>query len=364
MFEEFASIMNLGAFSDEEKALIKSNPQYKIKANKIFKKARQNPDIKKCYFCGENVGSYCNSHSIPAFCLRNIATSGDVMSINLLIDNPLLKKESGINNAGTFKLICRDCDSKIFSDYENPDNYLSQPTQKMLAQIALKNNLKSISKRLFEIELYKIIESENINATDLCQSKNYVNNLDLREYIIGFNKAKKALENNTIENYYVCYYERLNYVVPIAFQSQLALAFDFNGDIINNLYNQSPEYKLKNINICVFPLKNESIIILFIENGDKRYRSFYKQFKNLGLDDRLLALTFIMFAYSEDIFFSKAIEKNATSCKKLCELGKSGASIISPFPTVSPMKKIKEIYDLNNRKNIPNLLSKQYEIKN
>lgn len=46
--------------------------------------------------------------------------------------------ENGVNKAGTFHLICNDCDSKIFSDYENPDNYSNQPTQKMIAQMALK----------------------------------------------------------------------------------------------------------------------------------------------------------------------------------------------------------------------------------
>ena len=64
--------------------------------------------------------------------------------------------ENGVNKAGTFHLICNDCDSKIFSDYENPDNYSNQPTPKMIAQMALKNSLKSISKRLFEIELFNI----------------------------------------------------------------------------------------------------------------------------------------------------------------------------------------------------------------
>ena len=39
-----------------------------------------------------------------------------------------------------------DCDNKLFSDYENPDNYSGKPTEKMVAQMALKDALKSISK--------------------------------------------------------------------------------------------------------------------------------------------------------------------------------------------------------------------------
>lgn len=45
------------------------------------------------------------------------------MTLNTLVDNPLMDTEKGVEEAGTFHLICNECDSKIFSDYENPDNY-------------------------------------------------------------------------------------------------------------------------------------------------------------------------------------------------------------------------------------------------
>ena len=38
--------------------------------------------------------------------------------MNTILNIPLLKDDKGINEAGTFHLICRDCDSKIFQDYE------------------------------------------------------------------------------------------------------------------------------------------------------------------------------------------------------------------------------------------------------
>lgn len=55
---------------------------------------------------------------------------------------PILDYDKGVNESGTFRLICRTCDSKIFSDYENPNNYVNKPTSKMLAQIAMKNYFK------------------------------------------------------------------------------------------------------------------------------------------------------------------------------------------------------------------------------
>ena len=76
---------------------------------------------------------------------------------NTIIDLPILKADKGVNEAGTFHLICRECDGKIFQDYEEPLNYEDMPTIKMLAQIDMKNNLKFISKRLMEKELYDLM---------------------------------------------------------------------------------------------------------------------------------------------------------------------------------------------------------------
>ena len=46
-------------------------------------------------------------------------------------------KDTGVNKAGTFHIICRDCDSRTFQLYEDPNAYNSKPTDQMLAQIAL-----------------------------------------------------------------------------------------------------------------------------------------------------------------------------------------------------------------------------------
>ena len=118
--------------------------------NKMIKDSRNQAKQSNCYYCGNDCDSFCNSHTLPAFCLRNIAQNGKVFYSNTILDLPLLKDDNGVNEAGTFHLICRDCDSKVFQDYENPDNYKDIPSIKMLAQIDMKNNLKNISKRLME----------------------------------------------------------------------------------------------------------------------------------------------------------------------------------------------------------------------
>ena len=43
------------------------------------------------------------------------------------------------------------------------------------------------------------------------------------------------------------------------------------------------------------PLKSQTVIVMLIEDGDKRYRQIYKQFHKLTLDAKLAALTLILF---------------------------------------------------------------------
>ena len=151
-------------------------------------------------------------------------------------------------------------------------------------------------------------------------------------------------------------------MVPIAFQCSLALAVDFNGNIINNIYNPSPEYSIQNIHISILPLKSETVIVMFIEDGDKRYRQFYKQFNKLTLDDKLAALTLIMFMYSEDMYFSKSIENEVRESKALCEAGKTGQDIVSFTPFFDPLEILRESHSLDKRHEIPNLLSEKYKL--
>jgi len=362
MFDDMVNLINLGAFSDEEKELLRTDFTYRKMMSQLQKEARQAAKRDTCYFCGKSVTSFCNSHSVPRFCLENIATNGEVLTLNSIVDNPLMNAESGVKKAGTFHLICNDCDSKIFSDYENPENYLKEPTPKMIAQMALKNSLKSISKRLVEIQLFKIMARKTDTARMFSHAKNAANEMDLKEYEDSYRKAKRALEKGSSTDYYICYYEKLNYVVPITFQASLALAVDFDGNIINNVYNPSSSYRIQNIHISILPLKSETVIVMFIENGDKHYRRFYKQFKKLTLDDKLAALTLIMFMYSEDMYFSKSIEKEVLKSNTLCEAGIAGQDIVSFTPFFDPLEILRESHSLDKRHEIPNLLSEKYKL--
>lgn len=160
--------------------------QLKMKLNKILKEVRIEAKLDYCVYCNQSTSSFCNSHTIPKFILKKIDDEGMIYNSNLytslgLMD--LIKKENGIKETGTFHIICRDCDSKIFQDYEDENNIIQNPTNKMMAEIALKNILKLWYKRNYEICLYnKIQKSRPFSSSHfMAVHHNKVNCLDLKD---------------------------------------------------------------------------------------------------------------------------------------------------------------------------------------
>lgn len=93
--------------------------------SRLVKSSKQKAKLKVCPLCGKEQTSFCNSHSIPQFVLNNIAVNGKLLQFAALaaykpmIEENLVDIEKGIKNSCTFQFICRECDSKLFSDYED-----------------------------------------------------------------------------------------------------------------------------------------------------------------------------------------------------------------------------------------------------
>lgn len=133
--------------------------------NKMLSTVRRNAKPKVCALCGKTVTSFCNSHSVPQMALKLIADNGILLhaSAALGFDKEIINIENGVKKSGIFNYICNDCDNSFFQDYENLDNIVQPPTDKMLAEIAVKNFLLQLSKRSVEMELYKILQ-QNFNV--------------------------------------------------------------------------------------------------------------------------------------------------------------------------------------------------------
>lgn len=338
----------------------------KASFNKIIGKqlndARKRAKQLKCYVCQKEVSSFCNSHSIPQFCLKAIATDGKVLTSAIQNAIPYLGDDTGVKSAGTFQIICRECDSSIFREYENPLLYNKEPTGQMLAQIAMKNYLQMIYKRNLEQELFSILEEkfpQKVDAAGLHKIKN----IDLDEYIKGYNRAKIAASGHHNDWYYLCFYAKLNYTVPLAFQGQIALICDFDSSIINDIYNPSKDYKTQDIHISVFPLENESVVFAFVDSSNKRYRNFYRKLRLMELNEQLSTINYIIFKYSENVFLSKKIPDAVFKNQAFINVcgSSSIANVNTPF--INPLQAAIEEHSLSKRNNIPNLLAPEYAIR-
>lgn len=357
--------------TDSDRKLTPEDIELRKKASRIFSKAESKAKLSYCVLCGKECSSFCNSHSVPKFALYRIAENG--MVSETLQNKALLHEKSlGIKQAGTFKLICDTCDNESFQDYENPSSYLKVLTNKMIAQIALKNYLQMIYKRLVERELFTLLGQKFPHNKDISDEKVFIETLDLSGYISSLKYAQKAIKKANDKYYYLYYYKVLDYVVPYAAQSAITLISDFEDEVINNLYNLSPKYKTKDIHVAVFPLESTSVVMLFVEEGEKRYRKFYKQFQKLSPEDQLSAINYIVFSNIENVFLNPKVQKDMRDNERFAEIcgmtTEVKAEIKSEIPPLFDCseeilleKAIKE-FSLSKRNQIPNLLSREYAI--
>lgn len=320
----------------------------------------------KCMLC-DKPGGFCNSHTIPQFCLENIAWNGKLNSFNTLIASELLSKDSGVNNAATFHIICRPCDSKVFQDYEKAEAYDTVPSETALNQIVLKTSLRDIYKHETEIELFEaskqmVKEKQpllSLMVAPIINAQIKARTRDIEECYEIFRKAKGYLitPNNWLK---VVSYDKLDYTVPIAFQGMVALVTGMNGEVINDNFNHKKNYKIEYLHLAVFPLKGATAVMLFLDSENKRYSQFEKSIVNVTLEKRLEIINRIIMLYAEDYFLSKQLEDE--TLKQL----EASAQTLQDLLTSNPNKSLKnaiEDYDLRREICIPNLFLRDYAVK-
>ena len=90
----------------------------------IVKESKRTAKMESCPICGKYKRAFViHIQFLNLFC-KNIACNGMLLQLYTFSSNiwmpvsELEGGERGIKNSGTFQFICRDCDSKYFSDYE------------------------------------------------------------------------------------------------------------------------------------------------------------------------------------------------------------------------------------------------------
>lgn len=243
----------------------------------------------ECALCKSPNPVFCNSHSIPQFCLREIASNGEVKTLNSFIGIDLLDCKIGVNNAGTFRMVCRECDNVFFSDYEKPLQYenASEIGQKLLGEIVVKICLLEQYKAREQIAFMDRAYKAN-PIVDRISNSTGVRQLDLDDDAIQLNYAIKTV-NGEGDGYRVLFDELLEYTVPLAFQGQVVLQADFQGKMVNDIFNYNPEYHTEPLIVCVFPLNGKTRVLLFCrEIGYARYSRFHRGLRSKSKKRSLL----------------------------------------------------------------------------
>ena len=331
----------------------------------LLSEAKKRSKRETCYICGNKCNSFCNSHSVPKFCLRRISNQGRVYQSGLQKEFPLLGDDRGIANAGTFHIICNNCDNTVFQEYEDSSAYDKEPSSKILAQIAMKNYLHLLAQRFIDQEIQSIIRDRKHTLIEKAAAESNLQfySLDIESFQEGFQRAKIAANGNHKDWYNLLFFIKLDYVVPVAHQAAITLISDFNDSVINNIYSRDQDYKTRCLHIAIFPLKSETAIIVFVDNKDKRYRSFCKQFSALSLDDKLAALNYIIFCYEENVFITKneKIDEvlNNRAFLDICQRTTSARLDYNPEKALNVAV---SNYSLSNMHSVPNLLSREYAL--
>ena len=206
------------------------------------------------------------------------------------------------------------------------------------------------------------MEEQSPQNHDYFRRQQDIIDLDLVEFTTAYQRAKSASSGKNNDWYYLCYYRQLDYVVPFAMQSPIVMICDFEGNVINDIYNMSPDYHTKEIHVAIFPLEKTSIVLMFIDSREKRYRKFYRQLNKLESDDQLVAINYIIHSYCENVFLSKNISEGILKDKNFLDVCQKSSIATSPLPFGNALQTAIMEFSLAKRNEIPNLLSAQYAL--
>ena len=313
----------------------------------------------------KKITRFCNSHSVPQCILKNIDTDGKLDYFNSMLNIPFINSDKGINEAGTFKLLCRDCDGKIFQDYENLDALCNIPSESILEEIALKNVLMILNKRYIEIQLFNNMQSE-FNMPYPYEAKQKANSLDERDFWWDFIRIKEMMsfsgENKS--KFKLFYWRKLDYIIPIAFQGLVTLYGDLAGKMVTDIYNTSKKLIVKHMHICMFPLEKSSVVFAFYHEDDKEYDNFANQFEKLNDEEKLTIMSYIVYEYCEDMLLAKKFPHRTWIINKLKETFIDSSEIWAFSKEHAEYQKNCNLNKLKYRnKNFPCILFEKYAIK-
>lgn len=304
--------------------------KYKIlqkqKVSELEKQVEQMTKTDYCYLCEKKITSCCNSHVVPQFILKEIAENGVIYyGQSLHKDNYLIPTKSGIKNAFTFKLICRDCDKKQFENYESPEvildfNKFSIEKQKLiLLEIAIKSHLSHINTKL-KVNNYDIATNPEkyyeLSLLDTPQG----NEIDINEHKKYIKLLKKYRKSSSFP-FEILYNELLDYKVNIATQTLIAYIYDLNGNQLYYPNDTTLQAIFKYFYLVIFPYKNKTRILFYIEKSSKYLeQNIIDEFYNLNEEEKLHFIFMSLIIFDEQFYINTTLHDEMIKDVKLTKL--------------------------------------------
>lgn len=331
------------------------------------KSSKRNANNDTCLICAKKVDSYCKSHALPRFVLNNIAHEGYVYQLNPS-HNPLIaisvKDKTGLMNANVFYTICDNCDNTIFKEYETPDKWESFYSleegvkQRMLNLIFLKNSCREVYNDLGNEDFSKKIESFprkfGIDEMIDTQYQRVVDKLDLSDHLANVEIAIRGIKEK-LEQFDILFFRKIHRNLPLAAQCTFAPHNDLFGNVINNVFDLKAT--MRYVTICVYPLGNYSLILIFTLKEDTPYiKPLIEPFKKLTEREKgKFLLASLLGHTSGQVFFNEhsyyRLYKNSTA-QTLSSMNISGfTQTIIGDVTINSSRNT----DLKNYKQLPDL---------
>jgi|LSQX01.2.fsa_nt_gb hypothetical protein len=285
--------------------------------------------VKNCVLCGEKMTSACNSHVVPQFILKEIAENGHVSYGHALhtININGLDRTTGVKNAYTFRLICKDCDRKTFQDYENPlnlENFDSldlNTRKKILCEMAIKTHLSHISMKYRRMVARDLPTGGKLGTLEQEGKLIFAERIDMEEHERYIRMLRKFIKSN--KNPFVVLYDKvLDYKTKLATQTVINYNYDLTGKKIFDpdlvIYDNECRY----FYLMILPQKDKTRILFYIE---KEYlpnvQVIADQFQSLSDEDKLHFLFISLLIHDQQFYmapsFAETIFKKDKKIVKL-----------------------------------------------
>ena len=105
-----------------------------------------------------------------------------------------------------------------------------------------------------------------------------------------------------------------------------------------------------------------SMEVVFIKDGDKKYKTFYKQLRKLPLNEQLATINYILLSNTEKIFMNPTVAQKFMKNDALLDVCTKSPDCFTDIFTINPIGQAIKEFSLSQRNSIPNFLNQEFAL--